>query len=155
MTKTVYTNYWVNERVDVRKKHGSFISEKEAVNAIFAWWEIHNEDYGSIEYVRTNTEALEIIYGDPNYYYRIEKEATSAPLPKTSYKLKTQGEIEALRNKHQLNSETFVFDELPEPYRDRLMVAMGNIQLAREYTYTDKGRPIIKTFEKSKQLETK
>lgn len=152
MTRTVYTNYWVNERVDVRKKHGSYNSEKEAVHAVFAWWEIHNEVYNDIEYNRTNTGALEIIYGDPNYYYRVEEEKVSSPLPKTSYKVKSQGEIDALRQKHQLNSETFVFDELPEPYRDRLIVAMADIVEARKYTYTENGRPIVKTFEKKQQV---
>lgn len=148
MTRTVYTNYWINERADVKKKHGNFTSEKEAVAAIYAWWEIHNEAYHEIDYVRTNTEALEIVYGDANYYYRVEKRTTTSPVPKTSYRIKTQGEIEALRQKHQLDKQTFLFDELPEPYRDRLMTAMGDIQLAREYSYTEKGQPIIKVFEK-------
>lgn len=148
MTRTVYTNYWVNERADVKKRHGSFNSEKEAVAAIYAWWEIHNESYHDIEYVRTNTDALEIIYGDANYYYRVEKRKTSKPAPKTSYRVKTHGEIEALRNKHQLDDQTFLFDELPEPYRDRLIAAMGNIQIAREYSYNEKGQPIIKVFAK-------
>lgn len=148
MTRTVYTNYWVNERADVKKKHGSFDTEKEAVAAIYAWWDIHNENRPNIEYVRTNTEALEIIYGDANYYYRIEKRTTTSPAPKTSYRVKTQGEIEALRQKHQLDEQTFLFDELPEPYRDRLMTAMGNILVAREYSYTKKGQPIIKVFSK-------
>ncbi len=152
MMRTVYTNYWVNERNDVKKQHGSYNSEQEAVDAIFAWWEIHNEDYGEVEYKRTNTGALEIIYGDPNYYYRIEEEEVASPLPKTSYKVKTSGEIEALKQKHQLTEDTFVFDELAEPYRDRLIVAMADIETAREYTYTEDGRPIVKTFEKKKQV---
>lgn len=150
MTRTVYTNYWINERASVRKKHGSYNSEKEAVQAINAWWEIHGEVYNDIEYNRTNTGALEIIYGDPNYYYRVEEEVVTSPLPKTSYKVKSPGEIEALRQKHQLDAETFVFDELPEPYRDRLIVAMADIVEARKYTYTDKGQPIVKRFEQKK-----
>lgn len=149
MTRTVYTTYWVNERADVRKKHGSFDTEQEAVRAIFAWWEIHKEAYRDVQYHRTNTDALEIIYGDPNYYYRVEKHQTSDPKPTTSYRVKGAGEIEALRNKHQLDEKTVVFDELPEPYRDRVMVAMGNIKVARAYTYTEDGKPIIKAFEKA------
>ncbi len=149
MTRTVYTNYWINERDDVKKEHGSFPTETEAVHAILAWWEIHKETRKDISYVRTNTEALEILYGDANYYYRIEKRATSEPLPQTSYQVKTAGEIESLRNRHQLDEETFLFDELSEPYRDRLIVAMGDAQLVREYSYTRDGKPIIKAFEKA------
>lgn len=149
MTRTVYTNYWVNRRDNVKKRHGSFATEEEAVNAVHAWWELHNEQYHDISYNRTNTGALEIIYGDDNYYYRIEKDKISTPLPSTSYRLKTKGEIEALRNKHMLDKDTFIFDELAEPYRDRIIVAMGDSQLAREYTYTKDGRPIIKALAKS------
>ena len=150
MTRTVYTNYWVNKRADIKKKHGSYNSEKEAIQAINAWWEIHGDVYTDVEYDRTNTGALEITYDGPNYYYRVEKEKVSSPLPKTSYKVKSPGEIEALRQKHQLDSETFIFDELPEPYRDRLIVAMADIVEARKYTYTENGQPIVKTFEKKK-----
>lgn len=149
MAETVFTNYWVNERDDVKKEHGSFKTEEEAVNAIRAWWEIHHEQYHDITYHRTNRGALEIVYGDSNYYYRIEERKRDKPLPKTSYKLKTAGEIEALRKKHMLDEDTFIFDELAEPYRDRIIVAMGNSQLARDYTYTKDGRPIIKAFAKS------
>lgn len=148
MTKTVYTTYWINERADVKKEHGSFETEQKAVQAVKAWWEIHKETYDNIIYERTNSDALEILYGDPNYYYRIEEEETSEPLPATSYKVKTQGEIEALRKRHQLDDVTFLFDELPEPYRDRLIRAMGDSQLAREYSYTKDGKPIVKAFEK-------
>lgn len=150
MTNTVYTNYWVNERAEVKKRHGSFKTEEDAVNAIHAWWEIHDESYSDVSYNRTNTGALEVIYGDPNYFYRIEKREISEQLPTTSYRLKTQGEIEALRNKHLLDRETFVFDELPEPRRDRLMVAMGDIKVAREYTYTEDGKPILRVLAKNK-----
>lgn len=150
MTNTVYTNYWVNERAEVKKRHGSFKTEEDAVNAIHAWWEIHDESYSDVSYNRTNTGALEVIYGDPNYFYRIEKREISEQLPTISYRLKTQGEIEALRNKHLLDRETFVFDELPEPRRDRLMVAMGDIKVAREYTYTEDGKPILRVLAKNK-----
>lgn len=149
MTKTVYTNYWVNERDDVKKRHGTFASEDEAIDAILAWWELHNEQYHDVTYNRTNTGALEIIYGNPNYYYRIESRKTDEPLPTTSYRLKSKGEIEALRKKHMLDDYTFVFDELAEPHRDRIIVAMGDSAIARSYTYTKEGKPIIKALVKS------
>lgn len=144
MTKTVYTNYWVNERAEVRRRHGSYKTEQEAVNAVKAWWEIHQEDYSNVSYVRTNRGALEILYDGPNYYYRIEKEEISGNLPSISYKVKTAGEIEALRSKYQLDEETALFDELAEPYRDRIILAMGASKTAREYSYTEKGIPVIK-----------
>lgn len=143
MASTVYTNYWVNVRADVKKEHGTYRSEEEAVQAVQAWWEIHGESYSNVEYNRTNTGALEILYGDPNYFYRIEERQVTGPLPRTSYRVKGRGEIEALRSKHQLDGETFLFDELPEPYRDRLILAMGDSQKARGYTYTEDGRPIV------------
>ena len=146
MGKTVYTNYWVNRRADVKKEHGSFKTEEDALRAIKAWWEIHGENYTDVEEIRTNTGALEVLYGDPNYFYRIEKRKATEKLPTTSYRVKTAGEIEALRNKHQLDDETFVFDELAEPYRDRIMMAMNSIQKARKYTYTEEGHPIIQLF---------
>lgn len=148
MPKKVYTIYWVNERADVRKQHGSFATEKEAMEAIVAWWEIHNETHKDVSYVRTNTGALEVLYGDPNYYYRIEEREIDGPLPSTSYKLKSAGEIEALRRKHQLDDDTLCFDELPEPHRDRIIKAMGDSKIAREYTYTKNGEPIIKALAK-------
>lgn len=150
MQKTVYTNYWVNERANVKKQHGSFETEDEAVAAIQAWWEIHKENHKDVSYIRTNRGALEVLYGDPNYYYRIEERITDEPLPKRKYKLRTAGEIEALRQKHQLDDATLVFDELPEPYRDRIIVAMGDSMQAREYTFTKDGKPIIKALAKQK-----
>lgn len=149
MSRTVYTNYWVNERANVKKQHGSFATEKEAVDAINAWWEIHKESHKDVSYVRTNTGALEVVYGDPNYFYRIEQRTITDSLPSTSYKLKTAGEIQALRNKHLLDDDTLVFDELPEPYRDRIIIAMGDSKTAREYTYTKDGKPIIKALAKT------
>lgn len=144
MNKTVYTNYWVNKRAGVKKEHGSYKTEEDALRAIKAWWEIHNEKYNDIEKIRTNTGALEVLYGDPNYFYRIEERQTSETLPANSYRIKTPGEIEALRNKHQLDKEKFLFDELAEPYRDRIILAMNSIVKARKYTYTEKGQPIVK-----------
>ena len=150
MQKTVYTNYWVNERANVRKQHGSFETEEDAVAAILAWWEIHKESYKDVSYVRTNRGALEVLYGDPNYYYRIEERQVDKPLPTTKYKLRSPGEIEALRQRHQLDADTLVFDELPEPYRDRIIVAMGDSMQAREYTFTKDGKPITKALAKKK-----
>lgn len=144
MAVKVYTNYWVDNRSGVRKEHGSYKSEQEAREGIFAWWEIHNERYNDIEYVRTNRGALEVIYGNSDYYYRIEENLRDDPLPSTSYTVKSPGEIESLRQRFQLDNETFLFDELAEPYRDRLIIAMGDSLKVREYTYTEDGRPIIK-----------
>lgn len=144
MSKTVYTNYWVNKRADVKKEHGSYKTEEEALKAVKAWWEIHDEKYTDVENIRTNTGALEVLYGDPNYFYRIEERETTEGLPTNSYTVKTQGEIEALRDKHQLGKEVFLFDQLAEPYRDRIILAMNSIKKARKYTYTEKGLPIIK-----------
>lgn len=150
MPKTVYTNYWVNERANVKKQHGSFKTEDEGIAAILAWWEIHKESPKDVSYIRTNRGALEVLYGDPNYYYRIEERTTEKALPTRSYKLRTAGEIEALRQQYQLDEATLIFDELPEPYRDRIIVAMGDSKQAREYTYTADGKPIIKALAKKK-----
>lgn len=143
MGVTVYTNYWVNNLNGMKKEHGSYKTEKEACDGIFAWWEIHNESYNDIEYVRTNRGALEVVYGSSDYYYRIEASETDEPLPNTNYTVKKPGEIEALRSKFQLDEDTFLFDELAEPYRDRLIIAMGDIKKVRSFTYTKEGRPII------------
>src|SRR5699024_7577419 len=96
-----------------------------------------------VSYERTNRGALEILYGDANYYYRIESREINEPLPSRVYKVKSKGEIEALRAKHQLDETAFVFDELPEPYRDRLILAIGDSSKCREYSYTEDGQPII------------
>lgn len=144
MTHVVYTNYWINQRDNVKKEHGSYKTEQEAIDAIQTWWEIHNQKHRDVLYERTNSGALEILYGDANYYYRIEKREINEPLPSTAYKVKSKGEIEALRNKHQLDDTAFVFDELPEPYRDRLVQAIGDSSMCRDYSYTEDGQPIIK-----------
>lgn len=146
MTQTVYTNYWVNQRIDQRKEHGTYASEDEALEGIKAWWEIHDENY-EIEVIRTNTGALEVLYGDPNYFYRIESRESAEALPSRSYRVKGKGETDALRNRYQLDDHNFVFDELAEPYRDRITVAMNSIEKARAYSYTEKGRPIVKLTE--------
>lgn len=144
MKQVVYTNYWVNRRNKSRKEHGSYKTEEDAVKAIYTWWEIHKEHHKEVEQRRTNTGALEIMYGDDNYVYRIEKRTINEPLPPTTYRLKTVGEIHAERLRYQLNDETFLFDELAEPYRDRLIVAMADSKKVRDYCYTINGQPIIK-----------
>ena len=35
MEKVVYTNYWVDRYTDARKEHGSYLTEEEALNAIY------------------------------------------------------------------------------------------------------------------------
>lgn len=147
MVNEVYTNYWVNQRDNVKKEHGSYRTEEEAIEAILTWWEIHNKKPRDILYERTNRGALEILYGDSNYYYRIEKRKVSEPLPSTSYKVKSKGEIEALRNKYRLDETAFTFDELPEPHRDRLVKAFGDSSKCRDYSYTAEGQPIVKLEE--------
>ncbi len=137
----VYTNYWENRRNGVRKEHGSYASEEEAFDGIQSWWTLHQEKYNDIEKRRTNSGALEITYGDDNYYYRIEKR-TADKLPSRKYKLRNAGEIEAKRKMENLDDETFLFDELAEPYRDLLVVAMSNGQRVKDFVYDEKGRPI-------------
>ena len=112
MTQEVYTNYWVNLRTNVRKEHGSYLSEKEAINGIETWWRIHRKKYKDVEKKRTNSGALEIHYGDENYFYRIEKRQVGTPLPSTTYKLKSSGEIKSTRLQNNLHDEMFLFDEL-------------------------------------------
>ena len=147
MSYTVYTVYWENKLTETRKAHGSYASEDEARQAIYTWWEIHHEHYDHIDEVRTNSGALEISYDNPNYVYRIEEEPRENPLPKQGYKLRTAGEIEARRKQLNVDEETFLFDELPEPYRDRLIIAMSTGEKAREYLYNSKGQPSVKVEE--------
>lgn len=144
MTQTVYTNYWVNRREDFRKEHGSYLSEEEALKGIETWWELQKDKYTNVTKTRTNSGALEINYGDENYFYRIEKREIQDKLPTRSYKLKTKGEIESTRSKLNLSDEQFLFDELAEPYRDRLIIAMSNSQTPREFLYSEKGTPTVK-----------
>ncbi|WP_028274051.1 hypothetical protein [Atopococcus tabaci] len=143
MTQTVYTKYWINKRDGVRKRHGHYKTEEDALQGIKAWWEIHNEDYEpKIE--RTNSGALEIAYIDDNYFYRIEEEEIEGKLPKTSYKLLKKGEIQAKRAQLNLDEESHLFDELAEPFRDRLIQAMADPKEARQYIYTSEGEMIRK-----------
>ncbi|UJF16613.1 hypothetical protein LZ578_05885 [Jeotgalibaca sp. MA1X17-3] len=142
--QTVYTNYWVSRIGDVRKEHGSYKSEEEAIEGIKAWWDLHGEKHSDVEYIRTNTGALELIYEDEKSFYRIEKREIEGKLPTRSYQLKKPGEIEVLRFKLILDEESCVFDELAEPFRDRLIVAMADSKKARDFVYDRKGRPIRK-----------
>lgn len=144
MNQTVYTNYWVNRRENFRKEHGSYHTEEEAVKGIETWWELQKDKYSNVTKTRTNTGALEINYGDENYFYRVEKRDISDKLPSRSYKLKTKGEIESLRKQLNLSDEQFLFDELAEPYRDRLIVAMSNSKTPREFLYSETGAPSVK-----------
>ncbi|MCZ0717201.1 hypothetical protein [Aerococcus kribbianus] len=141
MTQTVYTNYWISKRDGVRKEHGTYASEEDALEAIKVWWELKGESYKTDIY-RTNTGALEIAYIDDNYFYRIESHETDQPLPKKTYRLKKPGEVESQRAQLNLDDHSYLFDELGEPYRDRLIRAMGDIQLARSFTYNEEGVPI-------------
>ena len=144
MEQVVYTNYWVNRWNESRKEHGSYRTEEDAIKGITTWWEIHKEHHKDVQHHRTNTGALEITYGDDHYFYRIEKRTVHSPLPPLSYQLKKSGEIHAERLRYQLDDETFLFDELAEPYRDRLIIAMADSKKVREYSYTKNGQPIIK-----------
>lgn len=142
MEKTVYTTYWQSRIGNVRKEHGTYATEEEALQGIKAWWELHNEDYPDAAYNRTNTGALEIVYDDEDAVYRVEKRTISNALPSKSYHLKKPGEIEALRKKYNLDEELCVFDELAEPFRDRLILAMADSKKVRNYIYDRKGRPV-------------
>lgn len=147
MSQTVYTNYWVNQRANIKKEHGSYLTEEEAINGIETWWRIHKAKHKEVKQHRTNSGALEIHYGDDHYYYRIEKREIDTPLPSTNYKLKTTGEIHSLRLQNNLRDDMFLFDELAEPYRDRLIATMADAQKVRDFVYTDHGEPIIKLSE--------
>ena len=137
----VYTNYWENRRDGVRKKHGSYASEEEAFEGIQSWWTLHQENYTDVNKRRTNSGALEITYGDDNYYYRIEK-STLDKLPSKKCKLRSPGEVDSKRKLAQLDEESYLFEELAEPYRDLLLLAMGDGQRVKDFIYDQKGRPI-------------
>ena len=142
MTQTIYTNYWQNRLTKAKKEHGSYKSEEEAIKGIKAWWDLHKEKYSNVEYVRTNTGALEIRYDDDNYVYRVEKREGDVSLPSRNYKLRSPGEVEAQRYKLSLDEEFCLFDELAEPFRDRLVLAMADNKKYRSYIYDREGRPI-------------
>ena len=63
-------------------------------------------------------------------------------MPKRSYRVKTAGEVESLRAKYNLNKESFLFDELAEPLRDRLILTMADIKKTRNHVYDREGRLI-------------
>lgn len=147
MNREVYTVYWVNQRNETRKEHASYMTEEEALNSIKTWWRIHKEEHNNVQEVRTNTGALEILYGDPHYVYRIEKHVTDKPLPSRSYKLRPQGQIETQRQLLQLTEDERLFDELLEPYRDRIIEVFADSHKAMEYCYTLDGKPVIRLSE--------
>ncbi|MBG9981940.1 hypothetical protein HZY86_02295 [Aerococcaceae bacterium DSM 111020] len=144
MTKKVYTNYWVNKYNDSKKEHGSYNSEEEAIVGIEAWWELHKDNYQNVEHHRTNTGALEITYGEDNYYYRIESREISGDIPDARPKKRPAGEIERIRAQHNIDDELFLFEELAEPYQDRLIIAMHDGQKLLQYIFDEKGRPVKK-----------
>lgn len=148
MEQQVYTTYWQNRLSNVKKEHGSYENEEEAIKGIKAWWELHKEAYPHAEYKRTNSGALEIIYNDDDHFYRIEKRSIEGKLPSRKYKLRKPGEVEALRSKHNLHEEAYLFEELAEPYQDRLVQAMADSMKLRNYVYDSEGRPIRKLNEK-------
>ncbi|WP_018658807.1 hypothetical protein [Allofustis seminis] len=141
--ETVYTTYWISKRDGIKKRHATYKTEEQAIEGIKAWWELQGDRYEPT-YERTNTGALEIAYIDDNYFYRVESSKTDQPLPPTSYQLFTQGQIEAKRGQWHVDDDLYLFDELPEAYRDRLIMAMNDILTARAYIYTEKGRPVQK-----------
>ncbi|AXY25549.1 hypothetical protein CL176_05820 [Suicoccus acidiformans] len=150
MSQTVYTNYWINKRDNVRKEHGSYKTEEEALKGIETWWELHKEHYKDVQHVRTNSGALEILYDDDNYVYRIEEREIEGELPSRSYQKLSPGEIEAKRKQLGLDDETYLFDELAEPYRDRLLVTMADGKKVKEWVYNVKGQPVVKVSEYGK-----
>lgn len=141
MSNTYYTIYWINKRDDVRKEHGTHATEEEAKEAILAWWDINNESY-KYDIYRTNTGALEVKYIDDYSFYRIEEVTSDEKLPSKSYKLKTAGEVQAKRAELGLDADQFLFDELAEPYRDRLIQAMADPVKARSHIYDKNGQLI-------------
>lgn len=142
MTQTVYTNYWINRRNNVVKEHGSYKTEEEAIQGIKSWWELHGDNYKNVEERRTNSGALEINYGEDNYYYKIVKREIEDALPSKKARLRKQGEVEGLRKKLMLDDEYYLFEELPEPTRDRLIEAFGDGPKALTYIYDQQGRMI-------------
>ncbi|MER2064428.1 MAG: hypothetical protein ABS873_07220, partial [Alkalibacterium sp.] len=72
------------------------------------------------------------------------KRKTDRPLPKSKAKLRNKNEVVSIRQKHDLHDEAFLFEELAEPYRDRLMIAMNDSEKLMQYTFDSEGRPIKK-----------
>ncbi len=133
-------------------ENSSIMRTEEAIAGIKAWWELHKENHRNVQYNRTNSGALEIEY-DNNYVYRIEKRTIEGALPKQSYRVKKAGEVESLRAKYNLNKESFLFDELAEPLRDRLILAMADIKKARSHVYDREGR-LIRGLEEKIRLDS-
>lgn len=146
MTHTVYTNYWMNRRDNVIKEHGTFNSEEEALQGIKAWWELQGDDYSNVEERRTNSGALEITYGDDNYYYRIISSESETPAVMRKPKKRQAGELDTMRRQRLIDDSLYFFEELAEPYQDRLLMAMGDGEKALKYLYDEKGR-LVKLIE--------
>ena len=146
MTHTVYTNYWINRRDNVIKEHGTFNSEEEALQGIKAWWELQGDDYSNVEERRTNSSALEITYGDDNYYYRIISSESETPAVMRKPKKRQAGELDTMRRQRLIDDSLYFFEELAEPYQDRLLMAMGDGEKALKYLYDEKGR-LVKLIE--------
>lgn len=146
MTHTVYTNYWINRRDNVIKEHGTFNSEEEALQGIKAWWELQGDDYSNVEERRTNSGALEITYGDDNYYYRIISSESETPAVMRKPKKRQAGELDTMRRQRLIDDSLYFFEELAEPYQDRLLMAMGDGEKALKYLYDEKGR-LVKLIE--------
>lgn len=142
MSNTYYTIYWINKRDDVRKEHGTYKSEDDAKEAILTWWEINQEDY-DYEIYRTNTGALEVKYIDDYSFYRIEAVQSDQKLPSKSYKLYKHDQILAKRKALDLDDNQYLFDQLAEPYRDRLIMAMASPKVARSLVYNQEGQPLF------------
>lgn len=142
MSTTVYTTYWVNRRDDVRKEHGTFTSEEEALKGIEAWWEIHQEKPHEVKTVRTNSGALEVYYGEDYYYYRIQSRKIQGKLPSARASKRSKGQVDSLRRKYALPDELYLYEELPEPCQDRLTLAMNEGKKLLDLVYDQKGRPV-------------
>lgn len=144
MTKKVYTVFWENNLSGELKQHGTFKSYEDATAAIKAWWEMH--EYQPTKFKeKPNGHVTRIEYGHRDYVYKIVEHELVGKLLSTSYKQLKQGQVEDQRKKLNLSHDDgLLFDQLPEPRRDRIIVAMGDINAARNYTYDHKGKPITK-----------
>lgn len=78
---------------------------------------------------------MEIESDDNNYIYQIEKRTIEGTFPKRSYWVNKAEEVESLCAKYDLNKKFFLFDELVEPLRDKVILAMADIKKARSHDY--------------------
>ena len=56
--------------------------------------------------------------------------------------MRSSGEVDKLRKQLSLDDEYYLFEELAEPYRDRLVEAMGDGRKVQDYIYDQHGRMI-------------